>query len=277
MASRAMRQEREVPVRALSRACASRRPSTSACFNSRPNSFQSLPLRREAARFSVFAAADDTRGAALAIDNSLERFMRQNPAAVRNTARSRVQSAQTSADRTTPRARDWPIPAAAPDAQSANRPPEGVRSVCLPPTPERVLIARSISRCEVSEENFRKSRVGMQLSEALLSQRDTPLMAIDVSQIGSWLLAARTRQGKYSQEQAAYLVRTTARTLGTWERGHVSPPTDQFFALVRLYEAEGQLPDLYKSETKALRSKVRELPPEAFAPVERSKHKKRGA
>lgn len=59
----------------------------------------------------------------------------------------------------------------------------------------------------------------------------------DAKRIGGWLKAARERHGQYSQEQAAPLVGTTARTIGAWERGETAPPADKFLALVLLYEA----------------------------------------
>lgn len=65
-------------------------------------------------------------------------------------------------------------------------------------------------------------------------------MPIDAEQIGVILREAREGQGEYSQEQAAVKVGTTGRTLGSWERGVVAPPTDTFFALLELYGAGAQ-------------------------------------
>ena len=60
----------------------------------------------------------------------------------------------------------------------------------------------------------------------------------DAKRIGGWLKAARERQGRYSQEQAAPAVGTTTRTMGGWERGETMPPADKFLALVLLYGAD---------------------------------------
>jgi DNA-binding XRE family transcriptional regulator len=62
-------------------------------------------------------------------------------------------------------------------------------------------------------------------------------MSVDAERIGKWLRAARERQGMYSQEQAAHQVGTTVKTMGSWERGIVAPPSDTFLALVLLYRA----------------------------------------
>lgn len=60
-------------------------------------------------------------------------------------------------------------------------------------------------------------------------------MAPTAEQIGEWLERERRRDGRFSQEQAAQRVGTTARTLWSWEKGKAPPPTDKFLALCLLY------------------------------------------
>lgn len=62
-------------------------------------------------------------------------------------------------------------------------------------------------------------------------------MTPTASQIGEWLKRKRVKAG-IARERAAPLARTTTRTLARWEDGEVAPPSDQFFALVLLYEAD---------------------------------------
>jgi transcriptional regulator with XRE-family HTH domain len=66
-------------------------------------------------------------------------------------------------------------------------------------------------------------------------------MPVSAVQIGELLREARKAHGEYSAEQAAVKVGTTGRTMGTWERGEVAPPSDTFLTLVQLYRAEKKL------------------------------------
>lgn len=77
-------------------------------------------------------------------------------------------------------------------------------------------------------------------------------MSPTASQIGEALRAWRERKG-IARERAAPLVGTTTRTLARWEDGDTAPPADQFFWLVRLYDAQEDLDELLTKWERAPR------------------------
>ena len=68
-------------------------------------------------------------------------------------------------------------------------------------------------------------------------------MQITQSQIGVWLAHARARAG-FSQRKAGEHLDTDGGTVSRWENGRQPMSAESFFALVRLYAAEAELPGL---------------------------------
>lgn len=74
-------------------------------------------------------------------------------------------------------------------------------------------------------------------------------LANDISQIGSWLKAARKAAG-LTQEEAATKLGVTYKTIGRWERNEHPPGGDVLLAAARLYNAD-------LSEVSTLKGDVR--------------------